>query len=220
MATLTPSVSDLRTLLKDPNVPSSYNLVVGEVPRSPQGATYGAGTTTLFYLANKPVVSGSIFVTQGTTYRQTIAAAGVTADLVNGILTFASAPTSPVFLVDYNFNYFADADYQSFLNEALRFIGQASTASIDELLATAVYDEAKAQFYMAMATQYAIRYSSSGGSVGTNVDSVTKNYLALHKAAHEKAVEGRDDYYKRQGQREAPSSHFSNYGTSPITPRR
>jgi hypothetical protein len=223
MAVITPTVAEMRLLVRDPAasaLPFSDNLVYGEEAGLPQGQTLGASTSTLFTLANKPIVAGSIYVTVGTSYRQTVAAAGVTPDYINGLLSFASAPSS-VPLIDYNFNFFQDSDYQEFINQGLRFLGFPgnSTQTLDELLAPALYEAAKHWFYKARSTTYANRYKSNGGGLGQEVDVVTANFKKLADEALADAKQMREDYYTRQSQNRAPSSHFFNYGVSPITPR-
>lgn len=220
MASITPSISDLMGLVRDPvAAPSSYNLVTGEVPAVKQGVALA--TATVFYLTNKPIVSGSIYLTYGSTVRQAASGySGLTVDYANGLLTFSPAwnPTAPYF-VDYNFNYFSSADYTSFLADGLRFLGIPAGSTIDEMLAPAAYESAKAFFYDARASQYADRYKSEAGGVGQDVDVVTKNFQDLSKKAQLKAVTLRDAFYTRFSASKGPSSHFFNYGVSKITPR-
>jgi hypothetical protein len=221
MALITPTPAEMRLLVRDPaTAPSPYNLVLQEEAGLPQGQTFGAGTTLLFILANKPIVAASVYITQGTTIRQTAAAANCTVDLVNGLLTFHTAP-SQVPLVDYNFNFFQDADYQEFIYQGMRLVGLPGnlTQTVDELLAPAVYEGAKAAWYAALATTYANRYKSTGGGMGQDVDAVTANYMKLGAKAEAEAIAKANRYYTRQGQNLAPSAHFLNYGIARITPR-
>lgn len=222
MALITPTPAEMRLLVRDPETaPSPYNLISQEAPGLPQGQNFGDPTTLVFYLSQKPIVASSVFITLGTVIRQTAAAAGCTVDLVNGILTFAAAPAAQPFLVDYNYNFFQDADYQEFIFQGMRLIGLPGnlTQMVDELLAPAVYEGAKAYWYKGMATSYANRYRSSGGGMGQDVDVVTANYLKLAAKCEADAITMTDRYYTRQSQNKAPSSHFLNYGISRITPR-
>jgi hypothetical protein len=75
-------------------------------------------------------------------------------------------------------------------------------------------------YYNRLASRYAPLYSSSGGQTGHQIDVVTSSFKNLSKAAFDRAIQFRDDYYKRQGQREAPVSKAGNYAIDPYTPIR
>lgn len=215
MSSKVPAIADLRTLVRDPSTPSSYNLVRGETPKQPAGTDFT--TAKVFYLSNTPIVASSVFITTTSANRTQV---GFTVDVVNGILTFTSAPNSTIFLADYNFNYFADADYQAFLDEGSRFVGQAAGIAIDELLLPATYEFAKAKFYDARASQYADRYKSSGGQMGQDVDIVTTNMRQLAVKSYADSQKLRDDYYTRQSSQKKAVAHSLNYGIGSPQPRR
>lgn len=224
MPSASPTVADLRLLVSDPaTAPSPYNLARGESLQLPEGAA--VATCTVFYLANAPIVASSVYLTTGTTFRTQ---SGFTVDTNNAILTFSVAPGASgslpnPFVVDYNFNWFTDADYIAFIGRSLELLGFAANISgtttttvLDTGLFPAVYELAKSWFYGRRATQYAEKYSASGGGQGQQVESVCKHFQDLEKVSYAEGIKKRDDFYKRQGQREAPSSHAVNYGISPI----
>jgi hypothetical protein len=235
VASVTPTVSDLRILTKDPeSAPSPYNLARGENLQLPQGAAIA--TCQTFYLSSVPIVpnntnensNGSVYITQGTTVRTQ---SGFTVDFTNGIITFSTAPgesgslPSP-FTADYNFNWFTDTDYTLFIGKGMELCGVDAdvqdgviAGTLDENLLPGVYDLALSYFYQARATQYADKYNASGGGQGQDVKSVCDQFMSMSKTFYASGIKKRDEFYTRQGQAKAPSSHFINYGVSPISGR-
>ena len=177
------------------------------------------GTQTIFLLANFNVVSGSVYVTQDASVRSQ---SGFTMDYPNGIITFTVAPVSTLtkFYVDYNYYFATDTEYTEFVNQALSYLGIAAVSDVPLGLEAALIEYAKYAFYTKHATEYANRYNSSGGIAGHQVESVTKNYLALATTAFKMAADLRNDYYERKGKRAAPASGSFNYNIDPYTPPR
>ena len=177
------------------------------------------GVNKIFLLANFPVVDASVFVTQDASVRSQ---AGFTVDDANGIVTFTVAPlaTLTTFRADYNYYFATDTEYTEFVAQALSYLGMADISAVPQGLESAMVEYAKYAYYTKRATDYATRYDSSGGIAGYQVSSVTKNFLALAKAAFAMAADVRDDYYKRKGKRNAPASGSFNYGIDPYTPIR
>jgi hypothetical protein len=219
VASVTPVVTDLRTLVNDPNTPSSFNLARGENLQVPQGAAIT--TNLVFYLSSIPIVATSVYVTQGTTVRTQT---GFTVDVTNGLITFSAAPGAsgslPIpFYADYNFNWFLDTDYAAFIADGMRLLGIAANLSgstigtnVDENFLPAIYDLAAHYLFKRRAAIYADKYNASGGGQGQDVKSVSEQMASLANKYYQDGIKKRDDYYKRNGQREAPSSHFVNYG--------
>ena len=216
-------VLELRLLCKDT---ASSHIVYGESLGNLPGQPVD-GSNTKFRLGGQdghtlPVVASSVYVTiVGSSFRTQ---SGFTlSDAANGILTFSPAPSNGAqVLVDYNYYWFADAFYNEFLTQAaqMALAGTTDSTSVPEGLKEAMMQYALYLFYGARASQYAERYSSSGGEAGQSVESVAKVYLSLANAAKKRADEIRDDYYKRQGQRHAPASATVSYQIDPITPIR
>lgn len=215
MASLATLITQARTLCRDL---SNSNRSVRESPKG-----INDGTNTKFSVQNPIIVASSLKWSAATTYRVTT---GVTIDDANlGYVTINPAPPAGTqnapFFVDYYYQWFADTDYTEFLNDASRdVVGSGDPTSVTDGLLSSLLQYTLGHFYQARATQYANRYSSSGGQAGQSVDTVTKNFQALSDAAFKRAKELRDDYYERLGQRDAPASTIINYRIDPMTPPR
>jgi len=182
------------------------------------------GTNTRFRLQNPILIAtNKIWWSSTSTYRSQT---GITIDDANiGAITISPAPaqgtTNAPFYLDYYFYWFTDTDYTEFLNDAARdLLAVSDPTTVADALIAALLEYALGYFYQARASQYLHRYSSSGGQAGQSVQSVAQGFFKAADSAFLKAKGIRDDYYKRQGQREAPSSGILNYGISPITPPR
>lgn len=213
MATLAALTIQARILARDT---ATSNKSTNETPKA------AVGGTTVFRLQNPVLFSVSatpqIWWSDATHYR---AQTGITINDANmGMITITPAPATG-FVVDYFFYFFADADYTEFLNDAARdLMGNGDPTLITDALTSALLQYALGHFYLARATQYAHRYSSSGGQAGQSVDVVTKNFQALAKAAMDYARTLRNDYYDRLGQRDAPASSLVTFKIDPVTPPR
>lgn len=211
--TLAALITSTRTLAADT---TTANLIRGETPGG-----LNDGTNTKFRTMQRNIVAASIFFTINSTYRSQT---GLTIDDAgNGLFTISPAPAANgnPWYIDYNFQWFTDADYTEFLNDAARdLLGVSDPTTIATALVAALLQYALGYFYQRRATYYADKYSSSGGQAGQSVDVVTKNFQTLSKGAFDRATTMRDDYYKRLGQRNAPASATTSYGIDPITPPR
>lgn len=213
--TVTPStalsalISSLRTLANDT---ITDNFVAEETLKPRADAA-----RTKFRMANRNIVSGSVYVTYGSNFRvQT----GFTMDLVNGIVTFSSPPAIGDISIDYNHQWFTDADYTEFLTEGGRNLSVTDPSTIAVGIAPALLQFGLHYFFNRRATQYAHRYASTGGQAGQSVQSVTDAFRKLAKAAWDQAMGLRDDYYKNQGKNLKPASATIRYGFDSFTPRR
>lgn len=199
---------------------ATSNLILGENP-SGQGNLKNDGSNTNFRLQNRNIVSGSAYVTINSSYRSQ---SGFTVDTVNGLIVFGSAPVadSDPFYFDYNFYWFADSDYQDFVTSAVEDLGfvYADPIPVPSGLYPALIQYSLYYYWTRRSTQYAHRYSSSGGQASQTIEAVTKNFMSLASQALKAAVQKRDDFYKRQGQRNAPASSTAVYRIDPITPIR
>jgi hypothetical protein len=211
LATLT---SELRVMAHDT---TTSNVIFGETPEGTND-----GTNTNFRLQNQNIVTSSVYTTLGALYRQQT---GFTMDYANGIITFSVAPTAGInpFQIDYAFQWFPDADYTVFLNNATRDLGPGDVndpTGVPEGLISALYQYALFHFWMRRSTSYAHKFSSGGGPATQQVDVVTKAFKTLADAAYKSAADMRKQYYDRQGQKQSPSSGTTGYGIDPYSPRR
>lgn len=209
--TINQLLTDLRILAND--TPTSNN-IRQEVPLGPKD-----GVNKNFRLQNYPVVAGSAYITQDATFRSQ---SGFTLDAPNGLLNFTTAPLSTVkvFEADYNFYWFTDVDHTQFLTNGSQSVSAADPTLVTDGLVPALLQYALHYFWMRRASQYAHRYSSSGGTAGHSVDAVTKAFKALADSAWAAAQKLRDDFYAKQGQQESPSSGTLAYNIDPYSPMR
>lgn len=169
-----------------------------------------------------PVVAGSVYITNvGTTFRTQ---SGFTlTDAVNGVVNFTSAPAvNSVLQADYNYYWFTDAKYTEFLNQAAQttLAGATGPAAVPDGLREAMMQYALSLFFTSRASQYAERYSSSGGDAGQSVESVAKAYIAMAASARKKGDDFKLDFYKGQGKRETAAATIPTFRIDPITPGR
>ena len=221
------SMADLITALRKlaHDGPTDHVVYSEKLGVRPDGMTVD-GSNKVFRLGGQdghslPLVAASVYLTYGSTQRTQTGFAQ--SDNVNGIITFTNAPTNGLeILADYNYYWFSDAQYTEFLNEAAQTIsaGVTDATAIIAGLQQALYQYALSFFFQSRASQYAERYASSGGEAGQSVQTVCQQYMALSKQAAARGATYRDDYYKRQGQREAPASTTVTYRVDPITPFR
>jgi len=177
-------------------------------------------TSNKYYrLQNWPVVAGSLYMTVGSTWR---GQNGFTVDPATGIITFTAAPTagSNPFEADYTYYWFSDADHTTFLNVAAKMLGYTDPTGVEDGLVPALLHYALHEFWKRRSSQYANKYSSSGGTAGHSVEVVTGNFKKLAEEAFDTAGKLRDDFYKKQGRQLNPSSGVFGYAIDPYTPRR
>ena len=157
-------------------------------------------------------------------------------DAQAGIVTFTSAPTyaNKMPVATYHWMWCTDEDYHGFTDDGCSRCGYAGTGDSDaaraedaltklpDPLVDAVQHYVGHHFNMKRANEWAVRFSSTGGGVGAQVDVVTKNFLTLAKQFGDDGDKYRDDYYKRHGAREAPAAAISRLRgiNTSYTPRR
>lgn len=193
------------------------------------------GTVKDFNLKNYPVKAASVVVKKnGTTLTLTTDYA---VDADNGILTFVSAPvlspTKDLVQVTYGFYVFGDTTYHTFIAGAARSCGFAPVGADDAAQAVSAVSLVPDQmvdalvFFVAAlfcdrrATETAVKFGGSAGGQATGPEVMTRAFRQEAESWFGKAVQLRDDYYKRKGAREAPSfaiGNFTNIKNS--TPRR
>jgi hypothetical protein len=234
MATLAALISTLRSLGND--TPAS-NSIRQEVPI---GKTDSINVN--FRLQNWPVVSGSVYLTIGTTLGFGLGPyggvpfggatggivfrtqTGFTVDLANGIITMADGgvpvPNIQPFEFDYNYYWFSDSEYTEFMAQAVLALGIIDPTLVPTGLIPSLLQYALHYYWMRRSSQYAHKYNSSGGTAGHSVEVVTKAFEKLAADAWAAAPLLRDDYYKKQGRQFQPSSGTATYKIDPFTPIR
>jgi hypothetical protein len=218
-ASVTPTVSSdlvirLRTLAKDT---ATSNLISGETLKPKPD-----GSRKKFFLDNKLMVTGSVYVTNGSGDANFRLQTGFSLDLSNGLVTFSVAPTANQnpFYADYNFYWFSDDDHATFLAQAAPHVSEEDPDDVQNGLLPALMQYALYYFYMARAEQFAHRYASSGGMASQSVDKVVESFMKLAATAKKSADDFRDMFYKKLGQQNEPATAIVTYKIDPFTPRR
>ena len=206
-AVLTPRLR----ILADDAATSKGNLHLGETPTGTRD-----GSNKTFRLAFQNPVTASLYMTYGTTVRTQ---AGFTIlDGPTGYLTVDPAPdsgTTQPFYFDYAAYLYLDAEYQSMLDEGTDWLGGTIGTDLAEGLYPAQTYYALSMFYTRRASEKAPQFASSGGGIGAQPQTPAQAFTKLADWALRQAIIKRDDFYKRQGQREAPASGTIHYGISP-----
>ena len=205
------NITAVRVLVSDTPV-SKLNR--GETPKNPRN-----GANKVFQLDRFPIVPGSVFLTSGANIR---VQNGFAEDDTNGLITFTAAPvgTESPWYVDYNWLWFSDTEYGTFLDSASEDIGFNPTAIIPPGLNNALNAFAAYHMYEALAAKYASKFNSTGGGQGVQVDVVTGNFLKLANAAKDKGLNFLNLYYQRSGRRNAPAAALAHPRIDPWTPPR
>ena len=176
---------------------------------------------TVFRLSYPNPVPASIKFTYGTSSR---ASTGFTVlDAPSGYVNITAAPDSGVtqpFFFDYFFQYFLDADYQTFIDGATEDLGGVAGTLMDPGLNSALVQFALARFWKRRASTYAHLYASTGGNASASPESITAQFLSLAKAATNEGIRLMTAFYTRHGKRNAPASGTITNKISPYTPRR
>lgn len=238
MSTIQSLTSSLRTLTHD--TPDDKVIFSEELGGADQPAFPVDGMNTVFRLKNIPLANpATAGLTDATFVWVSILGTGAiqrsqshmlfhVTDPANGIITFTTPPnpgtvnpTDGVY-VDYNYYWFSDVKYQEFLNQAanMTVAGVIDATQIVEGLVEAMLQYGVAYFWKARASAYGDKIESTGGDASNKPQSVTSAFLALAKEAQSRGDYLKADYYKRQGQRDLPSSQDGNVNFDPISPMR
>lgn len=157
------------------------------------------------------------------------AVAGAT-DLSTGIFTAAVAPgAGSLASLEYYFTLIDDATYINFAQMAAAFIGVAQTTAF-----TALTDETyinpnlvnAAVRYMhslaakKMANLSSWYYQANAGNKSFNKDTISAKFLAAAEDEKAQAEKEREDFYTRQGARNAPAYRLTNIPFPSYTPPR
>ena len=178
------------------------------------------GINTVFRLSSPNPVSATIYLTLGGAVRQQT---GFTLlDVTSGYVNIPAAPDNNIqpFFFDYFSQWFLDADYTSWIDDATVDVGGVIGTAVDPGLSTALLQFVLARFWKRRASEYANQYASHAGSAGDAPESVTAQFLSLAKAATTEGVRLMNAFYTRHGARQAPASGTITQRISPYTPRR
>jgi len=194
------------------------------------------GLNVTFYLQYQNIVSGLInsvqygpWCTYGTNKRSLSGGTvPFTLDAVNGIVTMGSPPDAGItqpFFFDYYFQWFVDADYQDWIDQATlelgmtlgNFVGQ--TPGSGDLTA-ALIQLVVERYWINRASLYANKYATSGGGAAEQIQTVTQNFLNLAKQARAKADRMRIAAYVDPGERQMPASAVITTQPAQYTPPR
>lgn len=198
---------DTSSLQADP--PSHVSRLEPAIPVA--GSINGIGTK--FRVRHYPVLSVGIQIEDqlGTPF----VFAPATSDLAKGLIDLTAAPVNPP-STEIRITYFSmfaqDGMLKVFLQRGVKFVDVSSTPTADtdpigtpEGLETAVIEFAKSLYYEMLSTKTADFFDFGAGGKTEGKSAVPQNWTELAKLAYAKAVQERDDFYKRKGRRNAPA---------------
>ena len=208
-------ITSIRNLIHD-NATDKLQLAEDLTPQ--------AGTPKA-YLSQRPVVSGSEQITLNGVLA--VKTTQYTIDYPTGCITWVGTPALPI-IATYAFNDFTDDQLTTFVTSGLQFIGAstgpdntyADLALVPQSLQEAVEHYAMHHAYNALATAAARLYRASSGKMNVDKDGIAKKFKDLADDNLKDAITIRDDFYKRQGRRNAPASGRAANLNPPWTPRR
>lgn len=213
--------TQLRTLIDDLESPPSHFVRQEDLRNSPLGDQVAAGIN-FFQLANRRIVELTAATTTLVVIKdgvQLTPVTGYTDDPIRGTFVLVgSLPTTSLF-ARYDFTLFLDSELNPPIEAGLRFLGLASgisnistdVANVPEGLNHALLLEAASQCFEALASRTAPLYDASAAGKTLNKKSIKDHYLALAKQKHEEAMAALENFYKRQGRRDAPA--FGQFST-------
>jgi hypothetical protein len=138
---------------------------------------------------------------------------GYTIDEIKGEITLAVAPISSI-ITDYYFFVFTDEEILSWIQSGVENCGQNNISVLPDVLTNAIKLFAFHYGCKAWARKWAEGFIWKFGQEEVDKDKISKKYQEMAKDSWDQAIQMRDDYYIRYGQRNAPSQA---YGTIPFT---
>lgn len=203
-------ITNVRSELNDT---ITSHLVRAEIP-----AGLIDGANKLYTLAYYPVcnVSSVVVIVDGAV----ISPAGYTLNAAMGRITLATAPAVSITL-DYYFQAFTDADITVWINHGVQQCGFTAISQLPDVMSAAIEKFAIAAGCLAWSRKYADgSFSWTTGPETVDKKQITASYKALHDANFKAAIDIRDDYYKRFGQRNAPAGAVQTNPIKEYTPNR
>ena len=202
-------ISNVRSELNDTD---TSHLVRGEIP---QGLINS--TNKIYVLAYYPVTNVSQLVL--TVDGAVISGAGYTLDAPKGRITLSAAPTASITL-DYYFQAFTDADITVWINHGVQECGATTIGSLPDPMSAAIEKFAISMGCQAWSRKYAEGFAWTVGPETVDKKAISQNYRSLAEDNFNQGIQVRDDYYKRFGQRNAPSGGVLTWPQREYTPPR
>lgn len=212
-------LTSVRTGLDD----TSTNKYVGGEDLSNQifsgNLIFRIGNGNIVTASEKVIVDGVVLVN----------GVGYTLNNATGQLTLVVAPVATI-RVSYNWQDFSDDEITDFIGSGVQHVGYRTStdpsttftdlALVPVDLQTAVEHYALFHGFSTLAAKTARLFIAGSGKKNINKDNIAKKYLELANFHQNQGDTDRDDYYKRQGRRNAPAfaANTVNYPTN--TPRR
>ena len=181
----------------------------------------------LFRLGNGNVVTGTDKVlVDGVAL---VNGVGYTLNNATGQLTLVVAPTATI-RVSYNWQDFSDDEITDFIANGIQHIGMRTStdpstvftdlANVDVNLQKAVEHYSLYHGFSNLAAKTARLFSAGAGKKNINKDNISKKFLDLAQFHQAEGDRARDDFYTRQGRRNAPAFAANTVKYPTNTPRR
>jgi hypothetical protein len=202
------------------NFPKQYRGPFGSVydDLSPQVAVVAAnvaGSGTVFATSIAPIVASTLVV-----IADNAAATGTVTDAINGVFTVTPQPVSNL-LVTYQYQDFTDAMLTTIINDAVgRFLVYSDITQVPAGHFAAFFHYLKGEGFTQLSSRYARQVNVTVGVRQEQRAAISANYRALAVEEFKLGDTARDDFYKRAGQREAPTEAIVTHPVRIYTPRR
>lgn len=178
------------------------------------------GTRTFFPLSNQNIQTGTQYSVDGGNLASGDA---FVTDFVNGFVTLGAAPTATLEWY-YYFLYCTDTEVQGFCDDGLAEIEmvESNLTNIDPALYDVASTFAAAKVCQRMAQKFAENFNSTAEGESYQMSDVYKAYMNSEKTFYTRAVDKREQFYKRQGRmfQAASSQVVSNFPPNRLLPRR
>ena len=214
--------NQIRAVIDDLTSPPSHIVPQENLRRNVYGDQVN-GTNKFFRLnnrrlvANEPTTTTLVVVSDGTTLTPFT---GYTEDIERGTFTITGTAPSTSLIVSYDFVLFLDAEYDLNITTGLSFIGYTAVSSVPDGLVQALVHKTAALALKALASRAAPQFDAGAGGKSITKSSIKKQYLDLAKYHEDTAEKERENFYKRQGRREAPAYGQFGTGQKEYTPKR
>lgn len=178
------------------------------------------GTRTFFPLSNQNIQAGTQYSVDGGNLTSGDA---LVTDFVNGFVTLGAAPTATLEWY-YYFQYCTDTEIQGFCDDGLAEIEmvESNLTNIDPALYDVASTFAAAKVCQRMAQKFAENFNSTTEGESYQMSDVYKAYMNSEKTFYTRAVDKREQFYKRQGRmfQAASSQTVSNFPPNRLLPRK
>jgi hypothetical protein len=182
-------------------------------------------TNKIFTLNHRPIVAATEVVTvDGVILALTT---GYTINNTTGVLTLVAVP-SAIVTVSYFWYDFSDDQLDGFIFSGLNHVSLGTTrtnaetdfAAAPQGLQAVIEHYALYHAFAALASKTIRLHKAGAGQKNIDKDQVGKKYQEAATFWHEAADKEREDYYKRQGRRNAPASAENSVDYPTNTPIR